>query len=347
MEIVSHSELAAYRSCPLKHYLAYHRRWVEPAKEDARSRGTLFHRVMEIHYKQIQMTQELMRGVGIAPRKGLLAWDYSQPMNLLLSGGDEYVTDGGPGSIATWLLDSIWRQIEPLLNNPIGQQTEEQATVEWIYRGYIQHWGLDPHWSVLAVEHAPIVRLYDDFGKPSKFSIKMKLDLIVYDLRNGENWIVDHKSSSRKPSDLALEIDDQFGLYTWGLRQLGKPVIGSIHGFSQAKQNKDPKTQPLEKRFVRTAISRSDAELDNVALDAWRNARDSRDVLVKAVRIQKKLAEAGTIKSLPALLPSSPNSLDCGWCDFSKAHVADRKGWSDAERYLSDTGWVREPGKRH
>src|SRR3954462_2769935 len=120
LEIVSHSEIDTYRQCRLKHQLAYVEKWRTDETADALARGTLFHSVMEGHYKKI-------KEVG---REDLEAID-------------------------------LWMAIRHLLYDPdTGEQSEMQALVEWMYRGYIDHYTLDPEWEIIDVERPITYPLY-------------------------------------------------------------------------------------------------------------------------------------------------------------------------------------------
>lgn len=59
--VVSYSELDALRQCPLKHYLTYNRRWRTPVVSRALSIGSLFHEVLEEHYRCGRGKKEIER----------------------------------------------------------------------------------------------------------------------------------------------------------------------------------------------------------------------------------------------------------------------------------------------
>lgn len=52
VRVVSYSEYDALRQCPLKHHLQYNERWTSPEVGKALQIGSLFHKVMEAHYKK-------------------------------------------------------------------------------------------------------------------------------------------------------------------------------------------------------------------------------------------------------------------------------------------------------
>ncbi len=96
---------------------------------------------------------------------------------------------------------------------------------------------------------------------------------------------------------------------------MGKPVFGSIHNGARTQRNKDQAKhfQPLEERFSRTRLARTDQELTHLAVDAWRAAK-----------------MAYSIK--PGEAPRAPNTDTCGWkCSYTEPCLAGRKGMDDRE----------------
>lgn len=281
-QIVSYSELSSFRQCPLKHALEYKQRWTKPVEpETPLSKGSLWHLVMQTHYGVLRRAQEVF---------------------------GRRIHEGAEERAA---LGAAYTATRPLLvNEETGEQNPDQELVEWMYDGYVARWGADRNWLVIAMEHAIELPLLTEQRRPSpKYRIKMKLDLVVKD-REGKLWVVDHKSCYRLPYKNELDLDDQFGLYTWAMRRIGHPVIGSMHSASRTFRTKGDaegkKVMPTEDRFSRTPIYRSDIELDNLALDAH--------------RVAKALGAMGHPYSAP-----DPNQ--CGWkCQFKEAHLLMRKG---------------------
>lgn len=204
-----------------------------------------------------------------------------------------------------------------------GTQSDEQSLLEWMYDGYVQQWAAeDGEFKIVAVEHEAEVPLPTSKGTMSQFRLKMKIDLVVRD-RRGKLWVVDHKTCQNLPSNRELELDDQFGLYTWGMRQLGHQVFGCIYNAARTTRNKIKK-QPLDERFSRTLMARNDDELDTLAIEAWRSAR--------AVYAWQ-----------PGTAPRHPDSEKCRFrCSFTEPCLASRRGM-DEVRFLHDTGYVQDP----
>lgn len=249
------------------------------------SRGTLWHNVLEGHYRVIWSYQ-----------RGEVNED--QVAELLQRNADEWLTTN-------------------------GEQTDEQELVAWMYTGYVEQWGFDAHWEIVAVEHNAEVALPTPTGGRSRLRLKIKIDLVVK--QDGHLWVVDHKSGKDLPKGKQLDINDQFGLYTWGLRQMGKKVFGSLHNAARTHRNVDQTKhfQPLEERFKRTRLVRSDAELTTVATEAY-----------KTMKITNMFK--------PGEAPRSPDDDRCGWrCDYTDACLAGRKGL-DEEQFLRDLGYVQD-----
>lgn len=284
--VVSYSELDCYRQCPLKHHITYGQRWTKPVKDgSALDKGSKYHAVMETHYKVIQAAQQANNGkrLGKAQEKMVLA--------------------------------ACWEAIKPMLRDPTsGAQTEVQELIEWMYKGYVANYGVDRQWVIKGVEHQIITPLRDERGRRSRYHLKAKMDLIVLDLDMGSLWVVDHKSGKDLPTSMDLEIDDQFGLYTWAMREVGRPVMGSIHSANRTQRNvgdkNGTKLMSYEQRMSRTPLNRGSRELDNLALDAYRVAR-----------------AAHPPKSEQRPVYSSPDPRQCGWkCDVKEPHLAMRTG---------------------
>lgn len=303
VQIVSYSELDTLRQCLFKHEQAYKQRWVPPRVSPALARGTLWHTVMQAHYTAIQAWQ-----IQMAKRKA--------------SGRGRVVPIDEDKDLAR----KIWNAVKVHLYDQGGQQTEEQALVEWMYRGYIELYGLDSDWDILAVEHREETPLLDARGRKTRFVIKAKMDLIVRERSTRNVYIVDHKTAGNLPSDKMLDIDDQFSLYAWIYSQVGKRYFGLLHNCARTQRNKTT-PQTLESRHLRKRLTRSEEELRTIALDAYRAVKHAWSIPIGQA-------------------PRSPNIDTCKWrCDYSEACLLSRKG-RDIEQVLKVTGF-RQDFTRH
>lgn len=219
-----------------------------------------------------------------------------------------------------------------LMDTKTGQQTETQELIQWMYEGYVAKWGADDEWEIVGIEEAFELPLRDPEGNTTPYFIKGKIDLVVKDRNTGKLWVVDHKSGANLPSTMDLEIDDQFGLYSWAMKQQGTPVIGAIHNAARTTRNQADlpnytgKSQPqsLDQRHLRTYLNRSETELESIALDAWAVAANAYP----------------TGEATP--LYSAPDPRQCGWkCDFKEVHLLSRKG-RDPHLALSEMGFAQD-----
>lgn len=286
--VVSYSELDTFRQCPLKHMLAYGQRWTKPPKADsALSKGSLYHKVMEAHTHVIKKYQDDNGGKN--PKEG------SAAERLLLQ-------------------NSLQVVMEMLWDPKAGEFYSDQAElIFWMYEGHVKYYGTMPNWRIVGIEHEIKTPLRDERGRRSRYILKAKIDLIVRDRSTGKVWVVDHKSGQNLPTQMELDIDDQFGLYQWALEQVGKKIAGSLHAANRTQRNKTPQT--LESRMLLTYLARDPVEIKNLALDAYFAARAAHPPASQA----------------PARY-SAPDPRSCGWkCDFKEPHLLMRRGRKVAE----------------
>lgn len=313
--VVSFSEIDTYRDCPLKHQLAYVDRWQkEPEEGGPLARGSRWHEVMAVHYQTI---------------RGKASW--------LVDDGVEFGTKAILQLARTRIEEAGWFE------------GDEGELSRWMYDGYVEQFGVDPQWEILAVEHKAELPLltskevaarqeliedhdYRQMGVPTslaplpdvRFWVKVIIDLVIRDRMTGKLWIVDHKSAKDLNKKIDLELADQFGIYTAGCRALGRKVLGSMYNGARTYRLKT-KAQPLDERFKREMMYRTDTELDNLIIDF-------------------RAAAEAAYSDRPIF--SSPNPRDCSWkCDFRDAHLAARKG-VPIEAALLDFG-MRQNKERH
>jgi len=230
---ISFSELDKYRQCPHAHDLSYKQRWTGKTTSPALQRGSLFHKLLEAHYRSLMERP----GDLISARREAEKWH------------KEWSVDWGGhnGEIA----DLVW----------------------WMYEGYTQMWGADEDWDIRGVEQKLEVPLLTASGQRSRFNLKMQIDLIVRIRSMGNKlFIVDHKSGANLPGKKNLDMADQFSFYMWGMRQLDYPVFGAMWNAARTTRLKT-KEAPLHERFARPLLARTDYELTTVATEAYATAR--------------------------------------------------------------------------
>lgn len=286
--IVSYSELDTFRQCPLKHMLGYQLRYTKPVKPDsALDKGSRYHKVMENHFHVIKAYQDSHGGKN--PKEG------SAAEKLLLQNAEQEI------------LKILW-------DDRAGEYYDDVAElIHWMYTGWVKYFGTNNDWRIMGIEHQIITPLRDERGRRTRYHLKAKIDLVVKARSTGKWWVVDHKSGQNLPTDMELDIDDQFGLYQWALEQMGRRVAGTIHAANRTQRNKSPQT--LESRMKLTFLGRDRIEVTNLALDAYFAAR-----------------AAHPPASLERARYSSPDPRSCGWkCDFKEAHLLMRRGRKIAE----------------
>jgi hypothetical protein len=292
--IVSYSELSTFRDCPLKHYLGYTMRYTIPPKEgSALHKGSTWHGVMEVWYGAIKAYSDQNGGKAIPEE-----WE------------DQFYEI----TYKELILPMLW-------DTKRGDwKSETHELIDWMFHGHYKMWKTDRQWKIVAIEHQLLVPLLDERGRKTRYVLKAKLDLLVWDRSTGYLWVVDHKSGKDLPTKMDLEIDDQFGLYTWGMRQVGRKVMGSIHNAARTQRNKSP--MALDARMSRTYLNRGERELTNLALDAYRAAR-----------------AAHPPKSQERARYSNPDPRQCGWkCSFKEPHLLMRQG-RDMHEVMTEYGF--------
>lgn len=305
---VSPSELDTMRQCPLRHQLLYHERWTKEAAEShPLGFGTLWHRVLEQHYKAIKWFQldahQAHTGWHTFDREGARRLARQEVNDVLVTVQDDEVRD----------------------------------RLDWMYCGYLEQYDLDASWMLMAVEFPAEVALPAPIGYdgPFEFRIKMKIDIVAK--VDGRIWIVDHKSCKSLPKKIEMDLDDQFGLYHWGMLQLGYNVFGMYHSASRKEPLKTRELE-LDERFLRTPLTRGRVELDTIAMEAWQTAHERYRTIYEVVELRRKGAKIEP--------PRHPQPSQCGWkCDFTEACIAGRKG-VDLRDYIYRKGY-RQDRSRH
>lgn len=165
------------------------------------------------------------------------------------------------------------RAIAETLLDAEERNAEEAQLVAWMYDGHLEKWGTDDQWEILAVEDQSLMRLPDRNGRASRFYLRMRIDLLVSESVGGRPkiYVVDHKTGQNLPHEKELDLDDQFGLYTWGLRKKQVPVFGAI--YSAARTQRNVGEMDIDDRFRRYKVWRTDQELETIAREAWETSR--------------------------------------------------------------------------
>lgn len=286
----SYSELDTYRQCRHKHQLAYLEGWTPEGTAPALARGTAFHAILEAHYQLIASAQET-GGVGLDDPR-----------------------------------DERFGRIKAVRALP----DDEINLLEWMYDGYIEQWGGDSDWEIVATEQ----KFQQDIG----FGVLMHatIDLIVRKRSNGTLWIVDHKTCKNLPKSRELDLDDQLAIYIWMTRQHGIDVTGGINNSIRTHRNIKP--MRLDERFSRYITVRTPRELETCVAEARQFAIEAYD--------PERAEDGSALLSHLIDRVRSPNMETCFWkCPFTEACLVGRKdGPARGRGFLRDSGFtVRVP----
>jgi hypothetical protein len=242
------------------------------------------------------------------------------------------------------ILERCKKAVMPVI---YGLPKEElQDLIWWMYEGYVNFFGADDNWQIIAVEHPAEVDLPAPDGSTGRFRLKLKIDLVVKERDTGRIRIVDHKSGKDLPHRKALELDDQFPLYQWALQVLGRNVFGLTYNAARTlrlkediqaeailsgiesppEKGKVPAPTPLDERFCRESMHRTAKEMKQIAFEAYMTA-------------ETRYEEQARVKGYGLDSPRTTDTLRCQWdCDFYAQCLAGRKGmdWRD---YLHRSGF--------
>jgi hypothetical protein len=207
---------------------------------------------------------------------------------------------------------------------------DDAELVAWIYDSYVEHYGVDPQWEILAVEEAGFQRLPTPSGRASRFLMRRRLDLLVKERRliRPKILVVDHKFQQNLPTEKELDLDDQMGLYTWGLRRERIPVFGTVYNSCRTYRHKEER--PLEERFARVRLYRTERELQTLAVEAFETLRSG-------------------YRYTSGNAPRSPDNERCRWrCPFTDPCLLGRKAGANHERsYLTGSGFHQQTEEEH
>lgn len=305
----SHSELDTYRQCRLKHQLTYIERWRTDEEAEALTRGTLFHSVMEAHYGRLKDLQRHPPIVGVYSRH-----DRADPSDVAVD---------------------LYAAVSHLLyDRETGQQSERQALVEWIYRGYVDLYGIDRGWKVCAVEMPMDEPLVGRDGLPTEYRLAGTVDLLVEDWTlDGGLWLVDHKTCKNLPKQKDFDMEDQTGIYAYLLSLQGYDIRGAIYNHCRTMQLKRDMTP--EDRFLRHRTVRTIQELETMAIEAM-------ELMQEAYENHQRRAQRGVYDA-----PRSPDGERCGWkCNLTEACLVGRKSGPERTRqFLVDIGFEQKDTK--
>ena len=293
---VGQSELADFRQCPLKHRIRWTKGWYQPVAGGSSALGTLWHAVQATHYR-FKMAKEKVGGT----------YTVDEAREVMLGAIED-------------------------LEESEEADTEQADLLEWMANGFLERWGTDGDWEILAVEERMRVPLVDPDRPRAKprFLFRFNADLIVRIRSLDLVAIVDNKTvaSQGQMNKADLDLDDQPGLYIVGATLDGR--FGPVHYamLNQVRRDKLKRPMTLQERFYRPTTLRPKAELAEITRDALAD-------------MERMHGEANLRRS-----SSAPNPKQCAWkCDFKEAHITLRQSggdWDEAENMLRSAGYSQD-----
>jgi hypothetical protein len=213
---------------------------------------------------------------------------------------------------------------EELLADP--PLSPEQELLLWMFEGYVDHWGNDREWIVVEVEQRREVPI------AANLILKTRCDLVVKMRSTGRLWLLDSKTGKNIATEDELQFHLEMALYTWGLREAGLPIWGTIYDQVRTFRYKDERKQDLEDRHRRTLIRHLDSELEIIRNDA---VRDMQQALIQGWPAGGRGVRARLDQ------PRHIDSERCRWrCDFRDSCLAGMRG-QDERQFMRDLGFTQ------
>lgn len=300
--IIGQSELADFRQCPLKHQFRWRMGWYQPdtGPSDPRNKsaiGTQFHAILAKHYGLLRELQRAGREI-----------------------------DG----------DFIGREVGKFigaLGEMLGLDEERMSLLQWMYEGYIERWGFDRDWEIVAIEQTLITPIFDpDTGERTRFQLRWTADLVVRVISLDRRIaIIDNKTVEGAGTWGQADVDlhDQIGLYLrgWSHKYSADPALFGM--LNQVRRDRLKRPMTLTERFSRPRGTRTRLELDEIERDFLGDAR-------------RMYGEENLRRPT-----SHPDPKQCGWkCDFKEPHIVLRRSGGDmaqALRVIQARGMSNDP----
>lgn len=304
--LVGQSELADFRQCPLKHKFRWIDGWHLPVthvEANVKSTiGTQWHHVQACHYRAKQEVE---------------------------AAGDVYTVE-----MARNVMTLATQEIIDLYGMDNESGDEREALLMWMASGYLERYGVDPDWEILAIEERLVVPIVDPDARRAvpEFALRFTADLVVRLRSLGRRVIIDNKTVESQGvwGTFDIDLDDQLGIYTRGLARLDPDDPPIYAMLNQVRRDKLKRPMTLTERFMRPKSTRTTRELDEIERDALSDLR--------------RMHGAENLRR-----PSSaPNPKQCAWkCDFKEPHIVLRRSggdWDEARRVIEARGMSNDPG---
>lgn len=208
---------------------------------------------------------------------------------------------------------------------------------EAMLNGYVDEYGADDRWSVLAVEHPFQVPVLHPRTGRVWFHYTGVVDLCVRDQENGFTGLVDHKTTSSDPTSFLeqLGLDEQVGaywrygrqaLYDAGLLRQDKELNGILFNFLK-KKLPDPRPRNSDGLYLNKdgSVSKSQPGPLFYRQQVWRNDAEGERVHERVLEEMREMQLARRHKMVAYKNPGPlhmPNCRGCSYKDICELHEA-------------------------
>lgn len=205
--------------------------------------------------------------------------------------------------------------------------------------GYVERYGTDPSWEVIAPEQAFDIEIPNRSGTGVLVNYCGKFDLVYRDLIDDTIWLGEHKTA-KQISTAHLSLDDQAGSY-WaiaskilqhkGVLRRGDVISGIMYNFLK-KARPDDRKQDEQGRYLNKNGSVSKNQPTPLFLrEAVDRTRGERATQLR--RIQNEATWMRLARKNPEIIFKTP-TRDCSWdCQFFQMCEVQEKGGSDWKEF--------------
>jgi Zierdtviridae exonuclease len=227
-----------------------------------------------------------------------------------------------------WADDEI-RYVKTYADETFDEGAWEDATDLGIamLENYVNHYGTDPQWYVIATEHPFKIRIHRQ-GKPVAY-FQSRWDGVVR--FNGKIYLLEHKTAAQIFLPY-LEIDDQGGSYfavasamlrAQGILKPNEPIAGIIYNFLR-KTSGDDREQNEEGQYLNKDgnVSKRQPPPPFVRETIFRSRSEQRTQLE---RIADEIAVMNAVRDGTIPVTKTPTK-DCPHCPFWTPCTLDERG---------------------
>jgi hypothetical protein len=140
--------------------------------------------------------------------------------------------------------------------------TEALEILVYMGRNYQHHWGsaIPKGFELIKAEQTIVVDI-----PGTENQLELTLDALAQQTHTKRLHLIERKTYGSRPRLQELQKNMQFLMYLWGLKQAGLGEVGGILYDGAWKRAEPPRGSKMEDLFLRTTLTRSPFEIDNVA----------------------------------------------------------------------------------